>query len=170
MKTHLLPLATFATLAILATTQTFAHRGGHLPSAPPVSSLPAEPSVALPDTMTDTLAVIQRQLVLLQAALKESKYSAVSSNAVTFNQLVQHIVAQVPTGDQAAAKEVAKKHAKLTQELNGAAAAGASKSANNITSKLSRNLRMPSSSLADHNHGRLQNVPVSKCSGASLSL
>lgn len=142
MKTHLLPLAAFGTLAILATTQTFAHPGGHLSPAPPVSSLPAEPSVALPDTMTDTLAVIQRQLVLLQAALKESKYSAVSSNAVTLNQLVQHIVAQVPTGDQAAAKEVAGKHAKVTQELIRAAAAGATKSANSIASKLSSNLRV----------------------------
>ena len=141
MKTHPLRLATFATLAALSTAQIFAHPGGHLSPPPPVPSLPAGSGGGLPATMTDTLTVIQRQFVLLETALKEGKYSAVSSNAMTLNQLVQHIVGKVPTDDQATAKEIAVKHAKLTAELNRAAAAGAAKSVAKIASKLGRNLR-----------------------------
>jgi hypothetical protein len=91
--------------------------------------------------MVDTLAAINGQFALLKAALADGKFSAVSSNAVTLNQLVQHIVKQVPGDHQADVKAIAAQHAALTTELTRAAAAGAAKNTTELVSKLGGNLR-----------------------------
>lgn len=118
----------------------FAHPGGHGEETAPAAPS-AEMTLELPATMAETLTAIQGQLALLKTALADGKLSVVSANAVTLNQLVQHIATQVPADHQAKVKEIAERNTKLTGELTRAAAAGAAKSASEIVSKLSGNLR-----------------------------
>ncbi len=137
MKTTSLRIVLLAALAAFATGTAFAHAEGHAP-------IPAKPSVAtkaLPATMVETLGAIQGQLALLKTALKDGRYSAVSANAVTLNQLVQHIVGQVPADHRANVKGIAGNHATITAELTRAAAAGAAKPVSDLVAKLSVNLR-----------------------------
>ncbi|MFH1497738.1 MAG: hypothetical protein ABII82_07915 [Verrucomicrobiota bacterium] len=137
MKTTSLRLVLIAALATCATGTAFAHAEGHAPA-------PAKPPIAteaLPATMAETLTAIQSQLALLKTAQKEGKFSAVSANAVTLNQLVQHIVGQVPADHKDQVKEIADKHATITAELTRAAAAGAAKPVSDLVSKLGGNLR-----------------------------
>lgn len=91
--------------------------------------------------MADTLTAIQSQLALLKAAQAKGKFSAVASHAVTLNQLVQHIVGQVPADHKAQVKEIADKNATLTAELTRAASAGATKPVSDLVLKLDGNLR-----------------------------
>jgi len=137
MKTKSLRLSLLVALATLSTGTAFAHADGHAPA-------PAKPPIAtetLPATMADTLTAIQSQLALLKAAQKDGKFTAVAANAVTLNQLVQHIVGQVPADHKANVKEIADKHATITAELTRAAAAGAAKPVADLVTKLSGNLR-----------------------------
>jgi hypothetical protein len=137
MKTNSLRLSLLVALATVTTGTAFAHAEGHThaPAKPPVAT------EALPATMADTLAAIQSQLALLKTAQKDGKFSAVSANAVTLNQLVQHISGQVPADHKAQVKEIADKQATITTELTRAAAAGAAKPVSDLVSKLSGNLR-----------------------------
>jgi hypothetical protein len=137
MKINSLRLCLLAALATFATSTAFAHADGHShpPAKPPVAT------EALPAKMADTLTAIQSQLALLKTAQKEGKFAAVSANAVTLNQLVQHIVGQVPADHKANVKEIADKHATLTAELTRAAAAGAAKPVSDLVAKLGGNLR-----------------------------
>lgn len=137
MKTTALRLVILVALATCATGTVLAHADGHshAPAKPP------EATLALPASMADTLATIQSQFALLKTAQKEGKFSAVAANAVTLNQLVQHIVGQVPADHKAQVKEIADKHATLTAELTRAATAGAAKPVADLVSKLGGNLR-----------------------------
>jgi hypothetical protein len=137
MKTTSRRLCLLAALAVFATGTAHAHADGH-------SHSPAKPPVAtetLPANMADTLAALQSQLALLKTAQKDGKFAAVSSHALTLNQLVQHIVAQVPADHQTDVKAIAAKHATLTTELTRAAAAGAAKPVSDLVSNLAANLR-----------------------------
>lgn len=137
MKTTSLRLSLLVALATLSTATAFAHAEGHAPA-------PAKPPFAtetLPATMAETLTAIQSQHALLKTAQKDGKFSAVSSHAVTLNQLVQHIVGQVPADHKANVKEIADKQATITAELTRAAAAGAAKPVSDLVSKLGGNLR-----------------------------
>lgn len=118
----------------------FAHPGGHGEEIAPAAPS-SETTFDLPDKMADTLTAIQGQLTLLKTAQKDGKFSAVAANAVTLNQLVQHIVAQVPADHKAKVKEIADKNAMITAELTRAASAGAAKPVSDLVSKLSGNLR-----------------------------
>lgn len=137
MKNTSLRLCLLAVLATFATGTAFAHAEGHAPAPtkPPVAT------EALPATMAETLTAIQSQLALLKTAQKDGKFTAVAANAVTLNQLVQHIVGQVPADHKANVKEIADKHATITAELTRAASAGAAKPVSDLVSKLSGNLR-----------------------------
>jgi len=140
MKTHTIRLALLtAVLATLSAAPVFGHADGHLPKLPAAG--PSVSSVTLPATLAETLAAIKNQHAALKTALEEGKFSAVSANAVTLNQLVQHIVGQVPADHKASVKEIADKHATATAELTRAAAAGATKPVSDLVSKLGGNIR-----------------------------
>lgn len=132
-----LRLVALLTLAPLSSGTAFAHADGHshAPSRPPVTAQ------ALPATMADTLAAISNQLALLKAAQAEGKFAAVAAHAVTLDQLLQHIVGQVPADHRARVKEISDKNAAFTAELTRAAAAGAAKPVTDLVSKLDGNLR-----------------------------
>jgi hypothetical protein len=67
--------------------------------------------------------------------------SKVQTQALTVNELVQHIVNQVPADHQASVKKIADRHAELTEALTKASAAGAQKEAEANLVKLTGNLR-----------------------------
>lgn len=136
MKLHPLRLCALAAVATLITVTAFAHPEGHETRRPP-----AESSVALPASMGETLAAIQRQYDLLKTVLEENRLTAVQANALTLDRLVQHIVSQVPADHQADLKEIAARHAKQTGDLVKASAAGAQKQAADLVSKLGSNIR-----------------------------
>jgi hypothetical protein len=133
---HRYAISLLAGLSVTA----FAHPGGHGEETTPAAPS-AEKTLELPATMAETLTAIQGQLALLKTAQKDGKFSAVAANAVTLNQLVQHIVAQVPVDHKSKVKEIADKNATITAELTRAAAAGAAKPVSELVSKLSGNLR-----------------------------
>jgi hypothetical protein len=139
MKTQSFHRYVIALLAGFSATA-FAHPGGHGEEIAPAAPS-AEKTIALPATMAETLTAIQGQLALLKTAQKDGKFAAVSANAVTLNQLVQHIVGQVPADHKANVKDIAEKNATITAELTRAAAAGAAKPVSELVSKLSGNLR-----------------------------
>jgi|GEM_PF-1091385 len=142
MKIKIFSLFTLAFTASLAlATVVRAHRGGHDAMPPTQPNAPSALTVQLPTKMVDTLAAIHGQFTQLKAALADGKFSAVSSNALTLNQLVQHIVTQVSADQQGDVKVIADRQAKLTAELSRAAAAGADKAVSAIIAQLSTNLR-----------------------------
>jgi hypothetical protein len=142
MKTHLRLLPTLV-LSVLLAGSAFAHPGGHGEDLPvlPKPKIPPRSALTLPATAADTLAAIQRQLDALKTALNEGNLPSVRSNAATLSLLVNHIVSQVPADHQANAKEIAERHAKLTEELSKAASAGAQKEVESLVTKISGNVR-----------------------------
>jgi hypothetical protein len=143
MKSHQVRFALIAALASLTATMAFAQAAGHdsAPAAQAPAVPPAIPAEKLPATAAETLAAIKRQHSLLKAAFKEGKLSEVQAQALTLNELVQHIVNQVPADHQASVKEIADRHSKLTEALTKASAAGAQKEVEANIFKLTGNLR-----------------------------
>jgi len=138
MKIQSFRFFAFAVTAGLTFATAIAHPEEHHPQPSKHSDVQ---SVPLPNNKAETLAAIQNQFSLLTTALADGNLSAVSPHAVTLNQLVRHIIEQVPADHQTEAKEVASQNSIITTELTRAAAAGASKPAATIASQLSNNLR-----------------------------